>query len=94
VSHLEEHDVDELHRAVLRERAEPVEGNEPVPRWMVAIFAGLIGWSGWYLGRYDARFDMDRADMHLAVGAPAAVPSAGQADVDLAAVGAQVFASR
>lgn len=90
MSDLHEHDIDALHRAVLREREEPVEGREPVPTWMIAIFAGLIGWSGWYLGRYDARFDFDRMDMQPPPGAAAAAPP----EVDLGAVGAQVFASR
>lgn len=93
MSDLHEHDIDALHRAVLREREEPIEGREPVPKWMVAIFAGLIGWSGWYLGRYDARFDFDRTDMQPLAGAPAPAP-AGLSDDDLAAKGAQVFASR
>jgi len=94
----DEFDIDALHRAVLREQKEPWEGREPVPPWMIAGFVALVGWGGWYLGRWDARFDYDVTEGHWST--TAAAPSAatqGTAEgsgPDLAAVGAQVYASR
>lgn len=66
-------DVQAIHRPVLRERAEPTEGTEPIPVWMGAIFVALIAWGGWYLGRHDASFDPARADMRGATAAKAVV---------------------
>ncbi|MBI6545824.1 MAG: cytochrome c [Cyanobacteria bacterium NC_groundwater_1444_Ag_S-0.65um_54_12] len=51
-----ETDVERLHRFVLRESREPMEGREPAPWWLwpvvtVALFAG-----GFYLGRHWGTF--------------------------------------
>lgn len=87
---LDEPDLDVLHRAVLRERQEPWEGAERVPFWMIGAFTALVGWGGWYLGRYDAGFETEVADMHVAARAATAGGTAEVAGPD----GAQVFASR
>lgn len=93
--HTGEPDLGSLYHAVLREREEPSEGSEPVPLWMIVGFVALIGWGGWYLGRHDAQFDPSVADMR---GPVATATAGGAADEeegpDLAAIGAQVYASR
>jgi mono/diheme cytochrome c family protein len=53
----EQHDVTELHAAVLREKPDPVEGFEPVNLWVVAGIAGLLFWGGSYLTQYSGRFE-------------------------------------
>jgi len=53
----ENHDVTELHAAVLREKPDPVEGFEPVNLWVVAGIAGLLFWGGAYLTQYSGRFE-------------------------------------
>lgn len=90
----DEPDIDLLHRAVLRERQEPYEGREPVPLWMIAGFVALVGWGGWYLGRWDARFDFDVTEGHWGVAAAAPAGTSEAEGPDLAALGAQVYASR
>lgn len=49
-------DVERLHRAVLREPSDPVEGREPMPWWFVATIVLALFWGGWYLGRYGGEF--------------------------------------
>jgi mono/diheme cytochrome c family protein len=88
VSTQDEPDLDALHHAVLRERQEPYEGAERVPLWMIAGFTALVGWGGWYLGRYDARFETATPDGSL--GSQAAVAVAEEPGPD----GAQLYASR
>jgi len=53
----EQHDVTDLHAAVLREKPDPVEGFEPVNLWVVAGIAGLLFWGGSYLTQYSGRFE-------------------------------------
>jgi mono/diheme cytochrome c family protein len=50
-------DVERLHRAVLREPSDPLEGREPMPWWFVATIVLALFWGGWYLGRYGGEFD-------------------------------------
>ena len=85
-----EADVTELHAAVRRERAEPVDGNEPAPWWLwagavVAIFVG-----GFYLGRHSGAFTpAPHQGFAPAIGtAPSAGASAVTAD------GGKVYANR
>lgn len=52
-----ESDVERLHRALLREPIDPVEGREPAPWWLWATVALVVFWSGWYLGHYGGTFD-------------------------------------
>lgn len=49
-------DVERLHRAVLREPRDPVEGREPSPWWFVLTIVLALFWGGWYLGRYGGEF--------------------------------------
>lgn len=91
MSQLHEHDLEALHAAVLRENQEPYEGAARFPVWMIAGIIALVGWAGWYLGRYDARFDSAMADQHApGPSGSAAVAAAPEAAAD----GAQVYASR
>lgn len=50
-------DVEALHRTVVREPAEPTEGNEPAPWWLWAIAAVALVMGGYTLGRYGGVFD-------------------------------------
>lgn len=88
----DEPDIDRLHRAVLRERQEPYEGREPVPPWMVVGFVALVGWGGWYLGRWDAGFDFQVTEGDW--GTVGSARTAEASGPDLGALGAQVYASR
>ncbi|HIG29784.1 MAG TPA: c-type cytochrome [Verrucomicrobiales bacterium] len=50
-------DVTGLHAAVLREKGDPAEGNEPVSIWLIALTGTLLFWGGYYLQSYSADFD-------------------------------------
>ncbi len=52
-------DVVDLHAAVLREKAEPVEGREPLNLWLVVFIGGLVFWAGSYLTHYSGGFRAD-----------------------------------
>ena len=58
----DEVNVQELHAPIIREHKEPHDGFEPVPFWMGVVFAGLLGWGGWYIGTYTADFDPNALD--------------------------------
>jgi mono/diheme cytochrome c family protein len=92
-------DVERMHRAILREPGEPVDGREPVPWWVWAVAVAALFWGGFYLGRFapsvgtgvHEAFRADRSDeAPPAEGAAAegAAPAAGPAD------GAAVYAQR
>lgn len=51
-------DVERLHRAILREPRDPVEGRERVPWFFTAAVALALFWGGWYLGRYGGEFGL------------------------------------
>ena len=58
-------DVERLHRAVLREPSDPIEGREPMPWWFVLTIVLALFWGGWYLGRYGGEFN---TRTHIALG--------------------------
>jgi mono/diheme cytochrome c family protein len=57
-------DVERLHRAILREPRDPVEGREPPPWWFVGTIVLALFWGGWYLGRYGGEFG---TQTHIAI---------------------------
>ena len=69
-------DVERLHRAVLREQRDPLEGREPMPWWFVATSVLTLFWGGWYLGRYGGEFD---TATHTALGGGRQAAIAGAA---------------
>lgn len=54
--------VQEMHDIFMREQAEPRDGFEPVPMWVIAIFGGLLMWGGYYIGANSADFRRDVFD--------------------------------
>jgi len=53
-------DVIPLHRAVMREMAEPRDGLEPVPVWLILGFLSLAGWAGYYIAMNSGGFAPDQ----------------------------------
>ncbi|MEJ5368065.1 MAG: cytochrome c [Bryobacteraceae bacterium] len=80
-------DVIPLHRAVMREMAEPTDGFEPAPVWLILAFLSLAGWAGWYLAMNSGGF---RADQYNERAGPAAAPAARKA-VDPMTLGRRVY---
>jgi mono/diheme cytochrome c family protein len=86
-----EESVLELHEPIAREKDEPRDGYEPLQTWLVFVFFAVIGWGGWYLGRYSAEFRRDVFRIEdTRVGATAA-PPALDALRDPKEVGAAVY---
>ncbi len=50
-------EVADLHEPIYREMAEPKDGYEPPPTWLLFVCLALMGFGGWYLGTYSAGFD-------------------------------------
>ncbi len=46
-----------MHEPIAREHAEPRDGHEPTPVWLILIYLALVGFGGWYLGMYNGGFD-------------------------------------
>jgi mono/diheme cytochrome c family protein len=44
--------VTESQPAPHHEHADPTDGYEPVPLWLITFFGALLFWGGWYLSRY------------------------------------------
>ncbi|MFT6108122.1 MAG: mono/diheme cytochrome c family protein [Planctomycetota bacterium] len=55
-------DIEEIHRAVLREQFEPSEGQQRVPLALFMGFLFLAMWSGYYLSEYDGNFQANVYD--------------------------------
>ena len=52
-------DLGKMHGAILREMAEPRDGSEPIPLWMLASITALAIFCGAYLGIYSGGFRSD-----------------------------------
>lgn len=90
-----EPDVEVLHRAIVREPRDPLEGREPVPWWVWAVAALSLFWGGWYLGRHGGDFGTQAHiayAMRVASVAEEAVEMEGDAVADPIAEGALIYA--
>jgi mono/diheme cytochrome c family protein len=52
----------DIHEPIFREKAEPKDGYEPVPLWLMFGALTLMGVMGWYLGMYSGGFRPDVYD--------------------------------
>lgn len=86
----EQHDVTEIHAALLREQPEPRDGFEPVNLWLVALTGGLLFWGGYYLANFSGRFEAGEYSEHPR-GQMTAVALPESPEQELARIGAQVF---
>ncbi|QDV08107.1 Cytochrome c-552 precursor [Planctomycetes bacterium Poly30] len=55
-------DIQEIHRAVLREQFEPSEGQQRVPLALFMGFLFLAMWAGYYLSEFDGNFQANVYD--------------------------------
>jgi len=67
--------VRDAHAAIVREKAEPRIGREPLSLWWIAIYGFAVFFGGAYLGRYAGNFSGDGLD-YLG-GAPRVASKAG-----------------
>ena len=90
-----ESDVEQIHRQIVRELADPAEGYERVPWFVWVATATMLFWSGWYLGRRGGSFDMTTHVEYTQSGltAGAAGDTAATAPVDPIAEGKRIFST-
>jgi mono/diheme cytochrome c family protein len=55
--HEEYPDVLGMHAAIMREKAEPKEGHEPVSLWHITFVGFVLFWGGLYLQRYSGNYE-------------------------------------
>lgn len=80
----------DLHEPIYREMAEPRDGYEPMPTWLVFLCLAVMGFGGWYLGMFSGGF---RADSYSESGWGSSAPStaAPAKELDPMVVGARVY---
>jgi mono/diheme cytochrome c family protein len=54
--------VQAMHGILMREHAEPRDGFEPVPFWVMVVFGALLMWGGYYVGSGSGDFRRDVND--------------------------------
>jgi len=88
-----EPDVEQIHRQIVRELADPAEGYERVPWFLWVTVATMVFWAGWYIGRrggsFDAQTHVEYAQIGLTAGA--AGDTAATGPVDAVAEGKRIF---
>ena len=61
-SHAAEANVQQMHKPLNREYADPTDGFEPVPFWMYLGFGMLLFWGGYYMSTNSAGYSPDNFD--------------------------------
>ena len=88
-----EPDVEQIHRQIVRELADPAEGYERVPVFVWVTITTLVFWAGWYVGARGGSFDTQTHVEYAQAGPPGAVSgdSARKGPVDAIAEGKRIF---
>ena len=86
-------DMHELHDPILREKARPRDGFQPIPLALIFAFFALLMWGGYYLGTYsgDWRSDIYKPGGELALAAAGCREE--DKEVDLMALGKRTYAN-
>jgi mono/diheme cytochrome c family protein len=88
----ESDDVPGLHAAILREKAEPKEGHEPISLWLVTFIGVLLFWGGLYLQRYSANYQpLIYDEKAFLSGSPAGSLAVSNAPLDPLKLGRRVY---
>jgi len=82
--------VGDLHEPIYREMAEPREGYEPPPAWLIFLCLFIMGYGGWYLGMYSGAFKANVYDEHPGASAGVVKP-VEQAPEDPMVLGKRIF---
>ena len=87
-----ESDVEQIHRQIVRELADPAEGYERVPWFLWVTVATMVFWAGWYIGRRGGSFDTQTHIEYATISTGgAAGDSATSGPVDAVAEGKRIF---
>jgi mono/diheme cytochrome c family protein len=73
-------DVHGLHDPIVREKARPKDGFQPIPLALIFSFFALLMWGGWYIGEFDGNFAPDVFEPRGEVGAAAGPVEKAPAD--------------
>jgi mono/diheme cytochrome c family protein len=88
----DEINVSSMHAAIMRERAEPKEGREPISLWLITFVGVTLFWGGLYLQRYSGNYGALIYDEKAALHATDfGASSATNAPVDPIKLGRRVF---
>ena len=77
--------VRETHSAIVREKAEPLVGREPLSLWLITIYGLAVFFGGAYLGRYAGNWSGDGLDYLGGAPRVATRPGAGGGGTEQAA---------
>lgn len=83
--------VEDLHLPIYREMAEPRDGFEPPPTWLLFLCLAIMGFGGWYLGMYSGAFSPDVYDEAGGLAGRVRVEAAPGAAVDPMVLGKRVY---
>ncbi len=81
----------DLHEPIARELAEPEDGYEPPPTWLLFFVLAVMGFGGWYLGMYSGGFDPSVYDERGWTRGPAPAAEPATAGVDPMVLGRRVY---
>lgn len=86
-------DIIPMHHPIMREMAEPKDGFEPTPVWLMLIYFALIGWGGYYLAFNSGAFrsDVFTDGPRQTMGAGAPEQAAGGQQVDPMVLGRRIY---
>jgi mono/diheme cytochrome c family protein len=87
-------DVQQIHGPIYREKAEPRDGYQPIPMWLLLPVFALLLWGGWYLGEHSGDFRPDRYEGPAAfVGSPDRAAQQSAQRLDPMVVGRRIYNS-
>lgn len=81
----------DLHEPIYREMAEPRDGYEPMPTWLVFLCLAIMGFGGWYLGMYSGGFRPDAYDETGWRSSGAATAATAAESIDPMVLGKRVY---
>lgn len=81
----------DLHEPIARELAEPRDGYEPPPMWLIFLALALTGFGGWYLGTYSGGFSGEIYDETIGLMSTQTGESAHVVAVDPMVLGKRVY---
>jgi mono/diheme cytochrome c family protein len=85
-------DVQQMHGPIYREKAEPRDGYQPIPMWLLLPIFALLLWGGWYLGEHSGDFRPDNYEGPAAFrGSPGSPPPATMSELDRMTVGRRLY---
>jgi mono/diheme cytochrome c family protein len=82
--------VQQIHGPIYREKAEPRDGYQPIPMWLLLPVFALLLWGGWYLGAHSWRLSSRSIRWFAAL---TSLPVDGPQPLDPMLLGRRVYAS-